>query len=185
MRRVSRLVAYSALATVWLVVLTAQLPAQQSVDPLRAATTAMGAGTLRSLRYQGFGATYSRGAGAKRVPLPRYEAGLETTPHGFLRAAAANGAVVRAVPLGIEIGFVAGGRRYAGIVNERNLVDRVRTWVHDPVHGEMLVETFYRDYDRFGRVMFPTHITQDRAGRPALDLWVLSVAAQHHEETRR
>ena len=161
MRPLSRLVALSLVAAVWLVVLTAQLPAQQAVDPLRAATAAMGAGNLRSLRYVGFGATYTAGAAVTRVPLPRYEAGIEATPHGFLQAAAANHAVARAVPLGVEIRFVAGGRRYAGVLNERHLVDRVQAWIHDPLHGEMMVETFYRDYDRFGRVMFPTHITQD------------------------
>ena len=30
--------------------------------------------------------------------------------------------------------------RGAGSMDERNLVDRVRNWVHDPVHGEMLIE---------------------------------------------
>ena len=184
MRRVSRLVVYSTLATAWLVVLTAQLPAQQPADPLRAALRAMGARDLQSLRYSGFGATYTAGAVAARVPLPRYEAGLETTPHGFLQAAAANHAVTRAVPLGIEISFVAGGQRFAGVLNERHLLDRVTAWVPDPVHGEVLVETFYRDYDRFGRVLFPTHITRDYARRPALDLWVSSVEARHHKENR-
>jgi hypothetical protein len=183
-RRVTRLVAISSVATGWLVVLTAQLPAQQAVDPLRAAMAAMGAGNLRSLRYLGFGATYAAGSAGTRVPLARYEAGMETTPHGFLQAAAANHAVARVVPLGVEISFVSGGRRYAGVLNERNLVDRVQTSIHDPVHGETIVETLYRDYDTFGRVMFPTHITRDHARRPALDLWVTTVEAHHDKEIR-
>ena len=106
------------------------------------------------------------------------------TPHGFLQAAAAHHAVARPVHLGVEISFVAGGRRYAGVLNERNQVDRVRTWMPDPVYGDMLVETFFRDYERFGRVLFPTHITQDRARRPALDLWVSSVEAHYNKEHR-
>jgi len=184
MRRMSRLVALSALATAWLVAFAAQLPAQQALDPLRAAMVTIGAAGVQSLQYVAFGATYSAGPGATRVPLPRYEGGIEMTPHGFLQAAAAHQAVTRPVHLGIEISFVAGGRRYAGVLNERNEVDRVRTWTPDPVHGDMLVETFFRDYERFGRVLFPTHITQDRARRPALDLWVSSVEAHYNKEHR-
>lgn len=182
--RLSRLAVLSCVAAGWLLVLTAQLPAQQEIDPLHAALAAMGAGNLRSLRYLGFGATYTAGAAAARVPLPRYEAGIETTPHGFLLAAAANQAATRAVPLGVEISFVAGGRRYTGILNGHHLVDRVQAWIHDPVRGEIMVETFYRDYDRFGRVMFPTHIMKDHARRPVLDLWVSTVEAHHDKEIR-
>ena len=185
MRRVSRLTACAALATAWLMVLTAQLPAQKAVDPLRAAIRTMGAGRLQSLRYEAFGATYTAGAASTRVPLPHYEAGIDSTPHAFLRAAAAHGAVARPVPLGVEVSFAADGRRFTGLVNARHLVDRVRTWASDPLHGEILVETYYRDYNRFGRVMFPTHITQDRARRPALDLWVSSVEAHHDNKENR
>jgi hypothetical protein len=187
MQRVSRLIAYSGLAAAWLVMLTAQVPAQQPLDPLRAAMRTMGAGKLHSLRYVGFGATYAAtpAARATRVPLPHYEAGLEMTPHGFLQAALATHAVARPVQLGVEISFEAGGRRYAGLLNRRNLVDRVWTWVPDPVRGDVLVETFYRDYERFGRVLFPTHITEDHARRPALDLWVSSVEAHYNKEHRR
>lgn len=183
-RRVSRLAAVSALATAWLIVLTAQVPAQQAMDPLRTAMIAMGAAGVQSLRYVAFGATYTAGPAATRMPLPRYEGGIEMTPHGFLQAAAAHRALSRPVHLGVEISFVAGGRRYAGVLNERNQVDRVRTWTPDPVYGDMLVETFFRDYERFGRVLFPTHITQDRARRPALDLWVSSVVAHYNKEHR-
>jgi hypothetical protein len=184
MRRMSRLVALCALATAWLVAFAAQLPAQQAMDPLRAAMVAIGAAGVQSLQYVAFGATYSAGPAATRIPLPRYEGGIEMTPHGFLQAAAAHQAVARPVHLGVEISFVAGGRRYAGVLNERHEVDRVRTWTPDPVHGDMLEETFFRDYERFGRVMFPTHITQDRANRPALDLWVSSVEAHYNKEHR-
>ena len=184
MRRMTRLVAISAVAGVAGSLLTAQVPAQQAVDPLRAAMVAMGAAGVQSLRYVAFGATYTAGPAATRMPLPRYEGGIEMTPHGFLQAAAAHQAVARPVHLGVEISFVAGGRRYAGVLNERNQVDRVRTWTPDPVYGDMLVETFFRDYERFGRVLFPRHITQDRARRPALDLWVSSVEAHYNKEHR-
>ena len=184
MRRVNRLVAYSALATVWLVVLTAQLPAQQPVDPLWAAMKTLGARNLQSLRYSGFGAVYTTGVASTRVPLRDIHAGIETTPHGFLQAAAANRAVARALPLGVEVSFTAGGRRYVGLLDEAHLLDRVTTWVYDSKQGEVAVETFFRDYQRFGRVLFPRHITQDQAGHPMLDLWVSAVDARHNKENR-
>ena len=184
MRRVTRLTALSSVAALWLVVLSVQLPAQQAPDPLRAAIATSGTSGLSALRFVAFGATYSQGPVPARIPLPRYDGDLETTPHGFLRAAAAHGAVSKPGPLGTEIGFSAGGRRYAGILDERFLLDRIQVSYPDPVRGEVLVETFFRDYRRFGRVMFPMHITRDRGRLPELDLWVSSVEAHHHKEIR-
>jgi hypothetical protein len=178
MRRVSRLVALSLVAVGWLVVLTAQLPAEQPLSPLRLAMRATGTAGLQSLRYVAFGATYAAGTPA-RQPLPRYEGSFDTTPHACLEAATREGADVRRVALGIELSFETAGRRHACILNDQYLVDRVQVWVHDPVGGEVLVETFYRDYQRVGRMMFPMHITQDRASQPAFDLWVSTVEARH------
>lgn len=202
MRRVTRLVAVSAVAACWLVVLTAQLPAQQAPDPVRAATRALGVSQVRSLRFTGFGATYAPGPGLSamerwvRVPLPDYVADVDyaapamrvqpagvadplqqvwATPHGFLKAAMANGATTRTVPLGTEVSFSAEGRPFVGILNEQHQVDRVQTWVDGPARADGLVETFYRDYERHGAVTFPRHITQQRDGYPTLDLWVATV----------
>jgi hypothetical protein len=97
------------------------------------------------------------------------------TPHGFLKAASANRATTRTVELGTEVRFSVEGRRYVGILNEQNLVDRVQTWVDDSALGDGLVETFYRDYERHGAVMFPRHITQHKDGFPMLDMWVATV----------
>lgn len=204
MRRVRGLVAVSAVAACWLVVLTAQLPAQQAPDPIRAAFRALGASQVRTLRLSGFGATYtptpgqspSRAGMGRRVALKDYVADIDytapamrvqprvaaegfqriwATPHGFLKAASGNGATTRTVPLGTEVRFSAEGRRYVGILNEQHMVDRVQTWADGPVRGDVLVETFYRDYERHGAVMFPRHITQHRDGLPALDVWVATV----------
>jgi hypothetical protein len=200
-RRLSRLVAVSTVAAGWLVLLTAQLPAEQAPDPVRAAFRALGASQVRSLRFTGFGATYSAQHPSlqerwARVPLKDYVADVDyaapamrvrptaaterlrqvwATPHGFLKAASANSATTRTVPLGTEVSFSADGRRFVGILNQRNLVDRVQTWVDSPAPGDGLVETFYRDYERHGAVMFPRHITQHQDGFPTLDLWVAAV----------
>ena len=202
MRRMTRVVAVSAVATCWLLVLTAQLPAQQAPDPVRAAFRAVGASQVRSLRFTGFGATYSVGQSSSpqdrwaRVTLKEYVAEMDyatpamrvqpqaaserlqqiwATPHGFLKAAAANGATTRQVPLGTEVSFSAQGRHYVGIVNRENLVDRVWTSTDSKMPGDGGVETFYRDYERHGAVLFPRHITQHQGGFPTLDVWVATV----------
>ena len=94
-------------------------------------------------------------------------------PQGFLKAARANKATTRPVPQGTEVTFTASGRRFVGLINARNEVDRVRTWVDNPVLGDMLVETTFRDYEASpSGVLFPMHITQSQGGYPALDLWL-------------
>jgi glyoxylase-like metal-dependent hydrolase (beta-lactamase superfamily II) len=99
-----------------------------------------------------------------------------TTPHGFLKAAVANKAAAKAGPGGTEIVFTANGRRYAATINAANQVERVRTWVDNPVLGDMLVETVYSSYQKFdGGVMFPMRIVQRTGGHPSLDLWISSV----------
>ncbi|HEY6507309.1 MAG TPA: hypothetical protein VIY56_04800 [Vicinamibacterales bacterium] len=212
MRLMSRLVSVSAVATCWLVVLTAQLPAQQAPDPVRAAFRALGASHVRSLRFTGFGATYAVGQPQwpqqrwARVPLPDYVADVDyaapamrvqppgatdplqqvwVTPHGFLKAASANRATTRTVPLGTEVSFSVDGHRYVGILDRQNRVERVHTWVGGPQPGAGLVETFYRDYERHGAVMFPRHITQYQGGFPVLDLWVAAVDVNRPFEPAR
>jgi glyoxylase-like metal-dependent hydrolase (beta-lactamase superfamily II) len=100
-----------------------------------------------------------------------------TTPHGFLKAAAANHASTRRVPEGTEVSFVLDGKtRFTGVINGRSEVQRVSTWVANPVLGDMLVETAYHDYAKFANgVLFPMHITQRQGGHPALDLYITTV----------
>jgi hypothetical protein len=108
---------------------------------------------------------------------------IGATPHGFLKAARAAGAAVRAVPYGTEVSFTTGGRTFIGLINGRHEVDRVQTWVDGRGAGDTMVETLFRDYERTpGGVRYPTHITQSRGGYPALDLWL--TAATVHTNTR-
>ena len=99
------------------------------------------------------------------------------TPHGFLRAAVANHASARRVAGGAEISFaIDGTSRFTGLINTRNEVQRVSTWVANPVLGDMLVDTDYHDYAKAANgVLFPMHITQRQGGHPALDLYVTTV----------
>jgi glyoxylase-like metal-dependent hydrolase (beta-lactamase superfamily II) len=129
-----------------------------------------------------------RGRGAVAVPLtaeaafadaPLRAQQIWTTPHGFLKAAAAHHASTRRVSEGTEVAFaIDGTARFTGIINARSEVQRVSTWVANPVLGDMLVETTYRDYAGFANgLRFPMHITQRQGGHPALDLYVTTVEA--------
>jgi hypothetical protein len=178
-QRIRRLISMSAVALICLLLVTARVPAQQR-DPLQAAWRAMRAGTVNRLHLTGFGATY--GVDRVRVPLPAYAADIDlardvaSTPQGFLKAARANDATTRLVPLGTEVAFTAGGRSYIGFINDDNEVDRVHSWVDDTVLGHVMVETLFRDYETGARgVPFPRHITRSHGNRPALDLWLSAI----------
>jgi glyoxylase-like metal-dependent hydrolase (beta-lactamase superfamily II) len=101
-----------------------------------------------------------------------------TTPHGFVKAALENGATVTEGEAGAEVAFtLASGHRVVGTINANGEVERVQTWVDNPVLGDMLVETTYSDYQDFEGVRFPTRIMQSQGGHPALDLTIRTVTA--------
>lgn len=102
------------------------------------------------------------------------------TPHGFLRAAAANNATLKTQTVG--------GKRYNvltftgqnkamvnGYINDQNLVERVETWIDNAMLGDMLFEAVYSEYKDYGGVKFPTKIVQRQGGYPILDLTINDV----------
>jgi glyoxylase-like metal-dependent hydrolase (beta-lactamase superfamily II) len=99
-----------------------------------------------------------------------------TTPHGFLKAAAANNATSQPAEGGSDVSFTVGGKyRYTGRINAQNHVERVRTAIDNPVLGDTLVEITYSDYRDFQGVTFPGRIVRTQGGHPVLDLTVSSV----------
>jgi len=122
--------------------------------------------------------------GAAPTPQPQPAAVEErtmeiwTTPHGFLRAAAANNATSQPSNGGSDVSFTMGGKyRYAGRINAQNQVERVQTWIDNTVLGDTPVEIAYSDYRDFNGVMFPGKIVRTQGGHPALDLTVTSVTS--------
>lgn len=122
------------------------------------------------------------GAGAPPRAQPQSRAAAErmlalwATPHGFVKAAMANKATTRTVPGGTEVSFTVGGKyKMTGLINSRNHVERVQTWISDAMLGDTLVETSYRVYRDFDGVLFPSRIIQSMGGYPTLDLLVISV----------
>ena len=172
----------SAVALTCLVLVTAPVPAAPR-NPLKTASIALSAHLVLSVHLEGFGATYAENG--PRVPLTSYRADIDvtrdamTTPQGFLQAAGAANATVRAVPQGAEVSFTTGGQTFVGVINASNEVDRVQTWTDEQGRGDRLVETVFRDYEKTATgVWFPTHITQNHGNYPSLDVWLSSVTVK-------
>jgi len=124
--------------------------------------------------------------GSEGPPLPSLaEAGewrlqIWVTPHGFLNAAMAGNPTVESQTMdGRRVSVVSvtvdGKYQVNGTINDQNLVERVETWIPDPVLGDMLIETRYSGYQDFNGVTFPTRIVQEQGGYPTLDLTVSDV----------
>ncbi len=117
------------------------------------------------------------------APAAAYERGLHIwlTPHGFLKAAAENHATAEsAEEAGAKVTvltFMLGKNKIIGTIDGRNLVTTVKTWIPNPVLGDMPVETAYLDYKDFSGVEFPTHILEKQGGFPTLDLMVANAQA--------
>ena len=103
------------------------------------------------------------------------------TPHGFLRAAAANNnATVKSQTMGGKtynvVSFMGQNKAMVnGYINDQNLVEKVETWVDNPMFGDMLVEYLYGLYKDVDGVKFPTSIVQKQGGFPTLELTVADV----------
>jgi glyoxylase-like metal-dependent hydrolase (beta-lactamase superfamily II) len=102
---------------------------------------------------------------------------LWATPQGFVKAAMAKNATTKKAKGGTEVSFTVGKYKMTGIINASNDVERVQTWIDQPIVGDMLVETVYSGYKDFGGVRFPSRIVQSQDGYPSLDLTIATVAA--------
>ena len=102
------------------------------------------------------------------------------TPHGFIKAAMAANATARAETVRgakkTAISFTTPSKvKLEGLLNDQNLVERIETWVDNPVLGDMMIEAVFSEYKDFGGVKFPTRILQREGGYPVLDLTITEV----------
>jgi len=115
------------------------------------------------------------GAAAQPVAAEERTVEIWATPHGFLRAAAANKATVTAADGGSEVSFSAGKLKFTGSINAQNEVTRVSTAFDNPVTGDTPVEFTYSGYKDFGGVRFPSRVVRTQFGHPVLEINVASV----------
>jgi glyoxylase-like metal-dependent hydrolase (beta-lactamase superfamily II) len=110
------------------------------------------------------------------------QAQIWLTPHGWVKAAQSAAPTLESRNEGGKqltvVSFTAHGKyKVNGYVNEQNLLEKVETWIPNPLFGDMLVETSYSDYRNFGGVQFPGKIQTSQGGHPTLDLAVTDVQA--------
>ena len=97
---------------------------------------------------------------------------LWATPIGFVKAAMANNATVR----GNAVSFTVGGKyKMEGTINAQGQVEKVRTWIDQPIVGDMLIETTYSGYRDFSGLQLPSRLVQTQDGYPAYDITVSGV----------
>ncbi len=112
------------------------------------------------------------------------------TPWGFLEGAAANHATAsrgktwgngkKSYVLTWSPAVKApSGKSYVinGYVNEKNIVDRVETWLGENIMGDMHILATYTDWKDFGGVMAPSKIVQTRGGWPFFEVNVTGAKA--------
>ena len=72
-----------------------------------------------------------------------------------------------------------GGQPYrlVGFITAQGLVDRVQTWLENPIFGDMLVEADYSHYRDSNGLKFPARIVQRRGGWPTFEAYILGAHA--------
>ena len=110
------------------------------------------------------------------------------TPWGFLKGAAANNATVSQKKVDGKNYTVltwsptvkaASGKSYVinGYIDDKNMVDRVETWLGENIMGDMHILAVYSGWKDFGGVMAPTKIVQTRGGWPFFEVDVTAAKA--------
>jgi len=107
--------------------------------------------------------------------LEERNAELWASPQGFIKAALAHDAKVRASKLGPWIEFQAGKYRYEGRLDKDGQPRLVRTWIDSPVLGDTAIEFYYDEYRDFDGIRFPQIIRRAVGGHRWYDLWVTGV----------
>jgi glyoxylase-like metal-dependent hydrolase (beta-lactamase superfamily II) len=102
------------------------------------------------------------------------------TPQGWVKAAMASNPTMKATKtkgkqLTVISFTVRDKYKVNGYVDSQNLLEKVETWMPNPILGDTLIETDYSDYKDFGGVKFPMKISQKDGVFPVLDLTVSDV----------
>src|SRR5579871_6773270 len=110
------------------------------------------------------------------------------TPWGFLKGAAENNATVSKKKVdGVNYTVLTwspkvkadSGKNYAinGYIDEKNMVDRVETWLADNIMGDMHILATYSGWKDFGGVIAPSKIVQTRGEWPFFEVTVTAAKA--------
>ena len=105
---------------------------------------------------QAWNIVYPQGSAAG-APAAAYQHDLWISPHGIVKAAIADKVAMSNSTFEI---MREGRFRARATVGADNLVEKVESWIDNPVLGDMAVVTTYADYKDHGGAKFPSRITQ-------------------------
>jgi glyoxylase-like metal-dependent hydrolase (beta-lactamase superfamily II) len=151
------------------------------LDPPERGGTAVFIGELRQVAFLHGDVAWNAGPRGMPAPAPlaveARQLQLPISPHGFVKAAmAATPTVTTRTVSGRRLTVVSftwkGKYRINGYVNGQNLLEKVETWMPDPLLGDMLVENTFSDHRDVAGVRFPGRIVQTQGGFPVLDMTV-------------
>jgi glyoxylase-like metal-dependent hydrolase (beta-lactamase superfamily II) len=175
-------------------------------DPMRPITNYVRVIDLAGPTSRHTGATNNPAGGGATAPMPGtffaqvtpqqadvaqpWNASLEfyITPWGFLKGAAENNATVsRRRVEGTNYTVLSwspkvtapSGKNYVinGYVNDKNIVERVETWLGENIMGDMHILATYTGWKDFGGAMAPAKIVQTRGGWPFFEVTVTAAKA--------
>jgi glyoxylase-like metal-dependent hydrolase (beta-lactamase superfamily II) len=173
----------------------AAMVCQGTHDPMRPITNYVRVIDLTAPTSRHTGGTNNIGAGGSTTVTPGtffqqvtpqqadlsqpWAASLELyiTPWGFLKGAADNNATAKrdgryTVLTWSPAVKAPSGKSYTinGYVNDKNLVERVETWVGENIMGDMHVLATYSGWKDFAGAMVPAKIVQTRGGWPFFEV---------------
>lgn len=102
------------------------------------------------------------------------------TPPGFLQAALHRTSTVHEEKAGTRLKTIvtfttASKIKLEGTIDEKDHLERIRTWVDTPVLGDVVYSVDFSHYRDFDGLLYPEHIVQSEGGYPLLDLTVSTV----------
>ena len=120
------------------------------------------------------------GAAPQPLAVDARQLQLPISPHGFVKAAmAATPTVAARTVTGRRFTVVSfmwkGKYRINGYINDQNLLEKVETWMPDPLLGDLLVENIFSNYRDVAGIKFPGRIVQTQGGFPVLDVTIADV----------
>lgn len=107
--------------------------------------------------------------------LPERMAEIWASPQGFIKAARAHAATLKAAAGGTAVSFHIGQAQYEGLVNAAGEVVFVRTMMDSNVLGDTPIEWRYSNYRDFAGVKFPARIVRRVDSQPWYELDVHAV----------
>jgi len=123
------------------------------------------------------GVTWNLTPGPSAIPanFAERQAELWASPQGFVKAARAHRATLKARGDFTTVSFRLGAYRFEGDVSTNGEVLAVRSFMPSPVLGDTPIEFRYSNYRDFGGVWFPARVERIAGGLPWYQLDVAAV----------